>query len=177
MRYSQEPSARGPRTQPNAAAPGSYEVALRVANPLVAPGETVQADVFFSGYGEISQAKLFLFPSSSVFAIGSCTVRSGLLLSNHQITWGADPRAISANEPLLINFSGVKHPDWADSTCFVDGTSDTNLVYTEMPLGGHAPVEMRFATSSAISTGKSGGARLSALSSRSRAFWSVIRGS
>lgn len=148
-------SALGPRTQPNAKAPGSYEVAVRVINPLLAPGDILEVDFFFSGYGEISRPKLYFFPSTSVFDTYQSVVHTSMRFGpDRSPAWGGQTYPLLSDQPLLLAFEGLKHPEWLESTCFVDADDDTNLVLTEMPLGGHAPVELRFKTLSSIEPGR-----------------------
>lgn len=48
--------------------PGSYDLLIRVSNPILNPGDKVQFEVYLSGYGIIQAAAVFIAPSWSIFS-------------------------------------------------------------------------------------------------------------
>jgi hypothetical protein len=51
-----------PQNARNSGKPGSYELAIRADKAEVAPGDTVHLEVFITGYGKVSQAKVVFYP-------------------------------------------------------------------------------------------------------------------
>jgi hypothetical protein len=147
-------SAAKPRTRPNGDSSGSYELVARVIRPLLAPGETLEVEFFFSGYGEILQPKLYFFPSVAVFDPNKSSIRSGLKHSESLLTWGADEMPLKTDGPVLLTLAGVKLDGWPETTSFFDARATTNLISTELKLGGHAPVELKFSTFPSVEPGK-----------------------
>jgi len=47
--------------------PGQYEIAVRLSDTLMNPGSELIIEVYFSGYGEISQPAMKFYPSSDFF--------------------------------------------------------------------------------------------------------------
>jgi hypothetical protein len=148
-------SASAPRTKPHASAPGSYEVAVKIAKPLITPGELLEVDLFFSGYGEILQPKIFFFPSARVFDVSKSSIRSGLHRDEDgSIKWGGQISKISAVDPVHIGIMGLEYGNWAEPTAFFDADDNGNSVFTEYLTDGHAPISLSFQTNNAVEPGK-----------------------
>lgn len=53
---------------------GAYELVIRVAQPIVDPGDKLQVEVYISGYGVIHGARMVSYPSPSVFSLSDSHV-------------------------------------------------------------------------------------------------------
>ncbi len=47
--------------------PGSYELIIRISNPIIDPGNKLQIEVYVTGYGKIESPKVAVYPSWNVF--------------------------------------------------------------------------------------------------------------
>src|SRR3990172_5537313 len=45
-------------------APGKYELAVKILNQIVQPGDTLNLEIYITGYGQITGAKFIFFPTS-----------------------------------------------------------------------------------------------------------------
>jgi hypothetical protein len=114
-----------PRSGPFADRRGSYEVAPRIKDPDIDPGDVIDIDVFFTGYGEIQAAKLFFAPPSGL-------IDTDQSYSKHSL--GAVPNAKpgerifafgQAHEKFdegttALLFRGLQHKSWTEETNFFD---------------------------------------------------------
>lgn len=56
-----------PRRGEHAEDTGSYELAIKALNPVLDPSEWLEIELFITGYGEITGAKIVAYPSSYLF--------------------------------------------------------------------------------------------------------------
>jgi len=56
-----------PRNGENAEKAGAYEQCLKLITPVIHPGDIIEIEQYFTGYGEISGAKIAFYPSSEIF--------------------------------------------------------------------------------------------------------------
>lgn len=149
-------SNQRPREKPFADANGSYEVAIRLTTPVLDPGDSLHLQLFFTGYGTISQAKLLFFPSDSVFDPKNSWIESSLK-QNHDgsFSWGATKDEFDGATPAILSFGGIQLPNWEEGTSFLDiAEVKNNILLTETACGGKAPIEMSLKTLDNIKSGK-----------------------
>jgi hypothetical protein len=77
-----------PRTGSDAAQPGSYVPAIRLAQSRVDPGAIVKGEIFITGYGQIGFAKLVFYPSLGLIEPDTSVANFGLGIRNGQIFFG-----------------------------------------------------------------------------------------
>ncbi len=74
-----------------ASKPGSYNLAILVSKPIVDPGDSLQIEVYISGYGVIISPKVAFYPSPNVFDIGKSTAWHSLkTYEDGKMGWGAE---------------------------------------------------------------------------------------
>ena len=79
-----------PRNGENAEKAGSYEQCLKVITPVIHPGDIIEIKQYFTGYGEISGAKIAFYPSSEIFDRDNSHIINGIKKENGKIKYGAD---------------------------------------------------------------------------------------
>lgn len=122
-----------PRNGLHASEPGEYNLIARIDNQLVDPGGKVKIEIFITGYGNISAAKLVSYPSPGAFELFSSVVRSGLREIGGKLFWGGVERFLDPSGITLdLGSAGFKNPNWKQQTIFVDtGDSPTPQIFTE----------------------------------------------
>jgi hypothetical protein len=108
------PVALGPAPQnaPNSDKPGSYELAIRSNKAEVAPGDTVDLEIFITGYGRISAAKIVFNPPSYFINSAWSTVTHGLgQHANGNVYFGKDEQPVQ-EDGCAIGLGGLGVPGW-----------------------------------------------------------------
>jgi len=144
-----------PRMGEFADRPGRYVPVVRVHNQVVDPGESLVGDVFFTGYGEISIAKLQFTPSFGVFERDGCTWWSGMTKEDLDdgsavMRFGGEPHRLGAEHGVTLHLTsgGIATDSWERRTIFFDRARSDNSVpqiATECVLD-KAPVEFELQT-------------------------------
>ena len=67
-----------PRTGPHALCPGEYRLAYRAVQAEINPGDMLQIEIYVTGYGEISGAKLAFYPPTYFIKPGNSRLRHGM---------------------------------------------------------------------------------------------------
>jgi hypothetical protein len=126
-----------------------------MATPILDPGDALRIELFFTGYGEINQAKLFFFPSDAVFDIQKSWVESGFHKTADGFAWGGSRELFLNSEmAMLVSFQGLQLQGWTEKTSFLDADAHVNVIATEMKYCGKAPLELSLQTAKNIKPGK-----------------------
>jgi len=56
---------------------GAYETIIRASKPIINHGDRVQFEIYISGYGQITNACIGIYPSWAIFDIAESKVRTG----------------------------------------------------------------------------------------------------
>jgi hypothetical protein len=141
------PLGPSPRQGAFAEAPGSYQPVIRIRVPILDPGDTVEGDLFITGYGMIQTAKLVFYPSTGVFEAGPGEFRFGIQDQDGLITFGGDThKGVGADGLTIFLTSGMEVAEWDRPTPFFDVEKGTlPRVATETRLT-NSPVEFRLPT-------------------------------
>jgi len=148
------PSSKHPQNSDNAFSPGNYQIAIKVINPVIDPGELLTMEVYITGYGTIKGCKLSSYPSSDLFDSEHSEIIHGLKISgdNKIISFGSDRNTNGANG-FVISFSGYTNGLWENNSTFFD-VSDGNppIIMTERR-SMSAPVTLNLKSNSYIKPG------------------------
>ncbi len=112
--------ARDTREAPFAECPGSYEPAIRIRNPVINPGETLEVEVFITGYGRIGPSKLAFYPSPGIFNDRDSFTCFGIKRDGDLLTWGARQEPVGEAGCVIGLHGGVQVPEWDMPSFFVD---------------------------------------------------------
>jgi hypothetical protein len=147
-----------PRRGPFADEPGAFDQAIKITTPIVDPGETVQIEQYFVGYGSISAAKMLFYPSNDIFDLSHSRIVNGLTeVEKGRLQFGGQSNALAVDGGVA-RLGGLKTPTWREETLFFDleGSDDVGpapVIATEVRLG-RAPFEYALKTRRAIRPGK-----------------------
>lgn len=145
-----------PRLGNNAESTGAYEQIIKVVKPVLKPGEFLELEQYFSGYGEINGAKALSFPSTSIFSETESSVISGIKDDSGQIFCGATE--IPFVNGIIISLLGIRSDKWKSPTHFFDVSHQKNdgvpVVFTESKSGNYAPVNYKLKTRKNIQPGE-----------------------
>jgi hypothetical protein len=109
-----------PRMGDFADRPGRYEPAIRVLRPVINPGETLEVELFITGYGEIGRAKLTFYPSPDTFVERDSRLQFNLEKKEGLIVWAGPHRMFSEVGVVISLSGGYKDTRWQESTLFFD---------------------------------------------------------
>lgn len=147
-----------PRMGLNASDEGAYEQVIKLVNPVINPGDTLEVEQFFTGYGSITGVKLGFFPNVDVFVSEGSNMISGLYeKSSEEYAFGGHVQPFD-NTGLHINLtgSGIKMEAWNEEekpTLFCDvSDNETPQIMTEMKLE-NPPVKYVLKTNKKIRPG------------------------
>jgi hypothetical protein len=146
-------SGKLPRMAERSTDPGAYQPAVRVRNPIIDPGETVEMEVFLTGYGDIVSSKLVIYPSPGVFdPVLSKIVHSIKMNEEGMMTFGAVEDTFDDNGIALILNGGIKANGWPRTTMYFDSHSHDLQLVTEM-IQENAPVFLKLNTINSVRPG------------------------
>jgi len=143
-----------PQSRPHADKPGCYDLVFRRPRSEIAAGEDAELDVYITGYGAISGAKLYFVPPTSFIKPGSCIVEHSLgQKEDGSLHWG-NLRMNGADDGLTIDLSsgGMQQPGWSGPSLFFDSGGG---IVTEKGTP-EPPVKVRFQVQEKASTGDHG---------------------
>jgi hypothetical protein len=130
-------SGRPPLAQEFGSKPGAYDLAIRVSQPIVDPGGSLQVEVYISGYGVIQAAKVAYYPSPEVVDYDKSKMIFGpKRYDDHNGGWGGD--TVQLSDPSystggVATLSGgmaqPNNPQWQNQTWFFDGKENQVLNY------------------------------------------------
>jgi len=162
-----EPVPTSPRSGPHSDAPGHFELVLRVLNPEIDPGETLEIEGYVTGYGQIQASKLFILPPPAFLEADGSTFQHSLGF-NREGKEGEPPIKFGAvtsqadTEAGVLTFLGIQHKSWSESSYFVDidvfqsehaAVLPSATIITEMRLV-QAPLVYRFKTRDGVAPGQ-----------------------
>ena len=136
---------------------GAYEQVIKLVNPVINPGATLEVEQFFTGYGNITGAKLGFFPNVDVFVSKDSKVMSHLYEKSPKVyAFGRNEHPFE-NTGLHISLTGtgIKMEEWKDEkpTLFCDVSGGfTPQIMTETKLD-EAPVKYILKTNKKIRPG------------------------
>jgi len=116
-----------------ASEPGSYDLAIRISEPILNPGDRLQVEVYISGYGIIEAPKVACYPSPEVFDFDRSTVtHSAKKFDDGLSGFGAETVKLDP-----IGFVGTLSGGFGDSpndaSWFIDAEpGDSYLISTEV---------------------------------------------
>lgn len=152
-----------PRTGKYADKRGSYEQVLRVKTAVIKPGEPIQIEQFFTGYGEIKSSKVIFYPSDSIIDLKGSYMVADLKWTPDEndpdggkyIQFGGEKIDITSDNGMQFVLQGIKKDVWEESTLFVDVRQDDfPPLFTEGSRGGFAPFTYYLKTVDNIRPGK-----------------------
>jgi hypothetical protein len=143
-----------PQNARNSDKPGAYELAIRIKNAEIEPGDAIELELYVTGYGYIDGAKVAFYPppyfidtkwSSWKYDFG--------YLSEHLAGFGVTENSFSTHVGAVLRISpaGIKPPQWPAPSLFFDTDYDPNepggvsqiATETRSP---NAPIEFRLQT-------------------------------
>lgn len=146
--------SKSPRMGEFSDRPGKYVPVVRIYKQVLNPGECLEGEVFFTGYGEINVAKLQFTPSFGLFRKEGCTLWSGMMKEDQGdgsaiIKFGGEPSSFDGSNGVTIHLNGgLKSERWERSTMFFDRAcvpSSVPQISTECVLD-KAPIEFKLDT-------------------------------
>jgi len=114
-----------PRKAQNADKPGNYELAIKVLNPIVNPGDIINLEIFFTGYGDIDGVKMAFFPPTNfVEECENSIVKTGLkgekeINNRIKLLFGHQSESIE-EWGFIVKIYGAISEKWKNSTMFID---------------------------------------------------------
>jgi hypothetical protein len=150
-----------PQNARNSDKPGSYELAIRLNEAEVNPGDMVHLEVFLTGYGVIDGAKIVFYPPPSFFdpTWSSWRYDIGPLpdgsygFGTTETKFGSD-----AGVTLIVSPAGIPGDNWPAPSLFFDTTNQPessagiHRIATETK-APNAPVEFSLQTRRTIPSG------------------------
>jgi len=132
---------------------GSYEQALRVAKSVISPGDLIDIEQYFTGYGEIKSAKTVFYPSDDVFDKEKSHVLVGVKEKEPGLIVFGGQKKNFENTGITFGLMGIQKEGWDESTLFIDtGDGHPPQVLTETKLD-EAPLKYRLTTEKNIKPG------------------------
>ncbi|MEZ9200673.1 hypothetical protein [Shewanella sp. 10N.286.54.B9] len=133
---------------------GSYEQALRIKTPVISPGETIEIEQFFTGYGDIKSAKALFYPSDDVFDKDKSYVLNSIKEKEPGlIVFGGHKKKFD-NTGITFSLSGIQKEGWEESTLFIDtGEGEPPQILTETKQD-EAPFKYHLTTLNNIKPGR-----------------------
>jgi len=132
-----------------ASRPGSYNLAILVSEPIVDPGDSLQIEVYISGYGVIKAPKVAFYPSPNVCDIGKSTVWHSLkTYEDGAMGWGAQQTLLDPIGMVCCLSGGMvfKNDRSQEATWFFDARpseQDNYQISTEVKHPkGSAPISL-----------------------------------
>ena len=143
-----------PRIGVGATRPGRYGLVIRLSYDVIDPGDSIEIEVFFSGYGEIVSSKAVFYPSPGIvdndpeksYAVyGMGTNEQGLSV------WGSERVPLLSEGNSFFFCGGLQANNWPCPTIYFDdrkapGPPDPPQVSTEVKLAGCAPLHVYLTT-------------------------------
>lgn len=150
-----------PRPRPHGADAGSYEQAIRVRRQVLDPGDFLEVEQYFTGYGEITDARFKFFPSTDLFDAKQSTITSGLKqIGSKEFGWGRKTESLATlagttashadASDLHIELGGLMLPAWKETTSFFDMGG---ALATERKIGS-APIQYKLLVRKDVEPGR-----------------------
>lgn len=133
---------------------GHYDIAIRLLNPVIKKGDTLNVEIYITGYGQISGAKLVFYPSSDLFQISTSKVSYDIYSKEGKLYHGNTESFISRNGTTLPLTGGQEPQDDNElPTIFVDILDSGYQISTEVR-SGKAPIEFNLHTLKSVKPGQ-----------------------
>ncbi len=139
----------------NANKAGSYRQLFRIGKPVIDPGETLEIEQYFSGYGIIGNSKVNFYTSDDIYDPKKSTVYHSLGDDNERgLAFGVAKSGFTKLGMSLDLSSGIMQPGWKRKTYFFDiGNTLAPQISTEMQLGDSPPILYKLKTRKNIKPG------------------------
>ncbi|WP_347332827.1 hypothetical protein [Marinimicrobium locisalis] len=125
-------SKEKPRSGKFAERHGSYEQALRIKKSVISPGDAVEVEQYFTGYGEIKSAKAVFYPSDDVFDKEQSYVLHSIKEKEPDLIVFGGIKDRFTSTGITLGLVGLQQEGWDESTLFVDtGDGHPPQVLTE----------------------------------------------
>lgn len=122
--------------------PGHYEIVTRFNQSILDPGDTLEIEIYFTGYGKIEGAKLYVSASADVFVAETSKIYQGMEIIGERLVFGAHEVSFPSSVSI-ISFRGMSRPAWNMTTSFFDlMLGEPPTISTECKLE-RAPVELK----------------------------------
>ncbi|SDY39806.1 hypothetical protein [Hymenobacter psychrophilus] len=134
---------------------GKYELIARIYDANIDPGDTVVVDIYITGYGQIANSKLALYPPISILADSGSAVSYGFDYQQERVRWGGHTTAVS-ERGIVLPTAGPDDEPWPGYTRFFDVSEDpAPRIVTEASQGdnGTAPYTLNLRLSSRAKSG------------------------
>lgn len=134
-----------PRNFEHSEDPGDYVVITKVSQAHIDPGEKLNIQIFFSGYGKIENPKISFYPSSRFFDASVSTIKFGLGKNQTETLaiFGTQTKNIDPDGNAINLQAGLQQKEWGIPTMFFDDPENDFRIITEKKLT-NAPLELDF---------------------------------
>jgi hypothetical protein len=147
------PPGKSPLKGQHGDKPGRYQPAARILRPLIDPGDALELEVFITGYGEITLAKLVFYPSPNIFTEASEVWNLGILDGAKFTTTGRKPQKVTSHGSVISFEGGMGTTEWGRTTTFFDiSKGSPPMISTEASLPD-APIVYRMITRKDVNPG------------------------
>ena len=111
---------------------GSYEQALRVKNPVISPGGTIEVEQYFTGYGDIKSAKAVFYPSDDIFDKDKSYILNSIKEKEPNLIVFGGNKKFFEDTGVTFALAGIQKDGWEESTLFIDtGEGEPPQILTE----------------------------------------------
>ena len=121
-------------------------MAVQVQNTELTPGDSLELDIYFSGYGEIEGSKLFFSTAKGIFQEDSSYVKHSLYRDGNYLDWGRTTQYMKNPSRFSLTFSGLKLPDWKEPSIYLDfdDRDSNNYILISERDAIYAPIHIHF---------------------------------
>lgn len=133
--------------------PGDYRLVIRNICPNINPGDGIKFEIYVTGYGKISNCKIGMFTSNSVFDENKSEANYGVELIGKELRFGRTsskipPSGFGVTIPDIIESSDKRY----HASVFGDIAENEMLIGSETK-AGNALIEIKLKTSDKIQPG------------------------
>lgn len=122
--------------------PGNYELNCYLSRSAVYDQDTVDLNVFITGYGYGEYPKIHMICSSQLFdtsysyIINGVAYERGDMFKKDKFYFGSDTAKFPVDNSMTVSLGGVTNPKWKDPTVFIDANSGVgdHMIITEHAL-------------------------------------------
>ena len=113
--------------------PGAYSLVSRISRANVDPGDTLNVELYFTGYGFIEGEKLLVYPSPGILEASKSKITANCKQIGNSITFGGQswPLTEEGGSWIEVNTAGVKAKGWNRPSMFFDVIPETHFICTE----------------------------------------------
>lgn len=134
---------------------GEYCQLFRIVTPVIDPGDILEVEQFFSGYGKIGNAKVNFYTSDDIFKPEKSIIYHSLGKAKDGGHKFGTAHSKFNHTGICFDLSkGFRQQGWKESTYFFDvGNTPVPQVSTEMKIGGYPPMMYKLYTQKKIRPG------------------------